>query len=119
MEIIELQNAIAQQLALSVEEAWDSIQFHYENATVDGLNREIFVAVFFNDGIKNQFTPTLEALDLFLTLRNSQPEGQNEEWTWLEFILERTGTYKFDYKYGLPPQIEIAIKYSKTARGAE
>lgn len=112
MEMIELQNTIAQELARSVEPAWDSLHFHYENATVDGLNCEIFTAVFFKDGIKSEFTPTLEALDLCLELRNYRPEGQAEEWTWLDCVLEQTGKYKFDYNYGLPPQIAIAIKYA-------
>ena len=67
MEIIELQNEIIQRLAHSVNQPWDAIHFHYENATVDGLNREIFIAIFFKDGTKSQFTPELEALDLLLT----------------------------------------------------
>ena len=113
MNILELQDKFVVELLRPIKSRWDTIQVHYENMTVDGNNREIYTAMQIVDGERNQFNPTLEALDLLLELKKCKPNGQADEWTWLEFTAENTGKYKFDFMYDLPPHIATALKYSK------
>jgi hypothetical protein len=113
MEMIELQNKFAAMVAGRMKSAWDEIRIHYENAPVAGVPREVFTATFLLNGTKQQLKLPLEAIDLLVELKQNKPQGQSEEWVWLEFFMDKTGKYKFDYKYDNPPLIMEQLKYSK------
>lgn len=113
MEMIDLQNKFATRIANSMKSAWDEIWIHYENAIVEGEAREVFSASFVSNGVKNSFNLPLDAVDILVDLKRCKPENQADEWLWLEFFIDKTGKYKFDYKYEDPPLIMREIKYSK------
>lgn len=113
MEMIELQNQFAARVAGAVKSAWDEIRIHYENAPVEGVTREVFTASFLLNGTHQELKLPLEAIDLLVELKQHKPQGQAEEWVWLEFFMDRTGKYKFDYRYENPPLILEQVKYSK------
>ncbi len=112
MRMIELQDKFAQGVVDSVRESWDEIRIHYENAVVDGMNHEIYTAAYFLQGVRvGDLDLDLELLDTLVELKGSKPEGQDQEWTWLEFVVNReAGKYRFDYKYDTPP---IALEHAK------
>lgn len=112
MRMIELQDKFVEEIVRSIKVRWDSIHVHYENMTVDGNNREIHTAFYFADGVKHQFSPALDAIDVLLELNDCQPEGQADKWTWVEFVMDRLGKYGFDYKYDMPPHIATVLRYS-------
>jgi len=113
MEMIELQNQFAARVARSAKSAWDEIRIHYENAPVEGVPREVYTSTFVHNGARQELKLPLEAIDLLVQLKQSKPQGQAEEWVWLEFFMDKTGKYKFDYKYDNPPLIMEQLKYSK------
>jgi hypothetical protein len=113
MEMLELQNKFAAMVAGRMKSAWDEIRVHYENAPVGNVAREVFTATFMLNGAKQQLKLPLEAIDLLVQLKQSKPQGQTEEWGWLEFFLDKTGKYKFDFKYDDPPLLMEQLKYSK------
>ena len=111
MNMFQLQEKFAYELGSTMEVDWDAVKVHYENMTVDGENHQMFVAIYFSRGIREQFDLTLEALDILEQLHNTQPTGQDEKWTWFDFEMNSAGKYDFFYKYGMPPQ--IAAVYGK------
>ena len=111
MSMIELQDKFAIELASSIDARWDSIQVHYENMVVNEHRHQIFTAFYLAGRAENEFTLSLECLDLLRDLNKQQPENQVEKWTWFEFVMDNTGMYKFDYKYGIPPHVATRIKY--------
>lgn len=113
MEMIELQNRFAARLTGSVKQPWDEIRVHYENAEIGGLHRVVFTSVLLVHGARQDLNLQLEALDLLEELKQCKPQGQADEWVWLEFIIDKTGKYKFEYKYDNPPLIMEQIKYSQ------
>jgi hypothetical protein len=112
MEMIELQDKFAVRMAGSVKTAWDEIRVHYENAEIHGAQRAVFSAWSMLNGVKHSLTLPLEAMDLLAKLKQSRPEGQSENWVWLEFFMDNSGRYRFDYKYDAPPLISEQLKYS-------
>jgi hypothetical protein len=115
MDMIALQNQFAQEVVQPISGAWDTVHVHYENASVEGTGREIYTAYFLAGGVKHEFDPSLDAIDVLAELQRHPPSGQKEKWTWLEFDMDNTGKYKFDYKYGVPPHTATAVKYSQPA----
>jgi len=113
MEMINLQDKFALRVAGLVNIQWDEIRIHYENAEIDGVAREVFTSFFVINGSKQELKLPLDVLDLLEDLKKHKPQGQSQEWTWLEFHISNTGKYKFEYKYGMPPLIAEQIKYSK------
>ena len=111
MNMFQLQEKFAYELGSTMEVEWDVVKVHYENMTVDGENHQMFVAIYFSRGVREQFDLTLEALDILEQLHNTQPTGQDEKWTWFDFEMNSAGKYDFFYKYGMPPQ--IAAVYGK------
>jgi hypothetical protein len=107
--VIELQLKFIQLILNSIKTSWDSISIHFEYFDLDGENYEKYVANIFHDGRKQQFHPGLDALDVLIELNKAPPEGQSERWSWVEFVIDKTGKYKFDYKYGLPPLVAEEI----------
>lgn len=91
----------------------DEIRIHYENAPVAGVTREVFTASFLFNGTKQELKLSLEAIDLLVELKKNKPQGQAEEWLWVEFFMDKTGKYKFDYMYDDPPLIREQVKYAK------
>lgn len=111
--MIDLQDKFAARVAGLVKSPWDEIQVHYENAEMAGVPREVFTASLLLNGAKQSIKLPLDVLDLLLKLKQLKPHGQSEGWVWLEFFIDKTGQYKFDYKYGNPPLIMEQVKYSK------
>jgi hypothetical protein len=112
MDAIDLQNKFAVCIANSVKAPWDEIRIHYENAEIEGVAREIFSAYMIIEGTKREVEPPLEALDILIEMQQHKPQDQLESWLWVEFLMDKTGKYRFDYKYDTPPLIMDQIKYS-------
>jgi len=65
MNLIEHQNQFACGLGSSVEVDCGLVKAHYENMTVDAGHHQMFVAIYFSRGIREQFDLTPEAFDIF------------------------------------------------------
>lgn len=113
MELIDLQDMFASRVAGSVKSPWDEIRVHYEHAAADGVPREVFTAYLLLNGAKQRLHLPLEALDLLVKMKRLKPDGQSQTWLWLEFTIDKTGKYKFDYQYDKPPLITEQLKYSE------
>lgn len=111
MNMLELQDKFAYELGSSMEVEWDVVKVHYENMTLDGESHELFVAIYFSKGVREQFDITPEGLDILEMLHRAQPAEQAEKWTWFDFEMNSSGKYNFSYQYGMPPQ--IAALYGK------
>lgn len=104
--MIELQDEFAQGVVDTVQASWDEIRIHYENAVVKGHRHVMHTAGYFHQGVRRDLKLPLELLDVLRALKACKPEGQAEEWTWLEFVVSSaTGKYNFDYNYGPPPKL--------------
>ena len=111
--MIQLQNAFVVILAQLLTASWDIVNVRYENYQVARNDRrEIFQAAYERGGDRIAIRLPLEALDILKELEEQRPEGQEESWTWLEFFMDSSGTYRFEYKYGVPPSIVEQLKYS-------
>jgi hypothetical protein len=51
-------------------------------------------------------------LDLLVELQQHPPQCQADKWTWLEFTLDNSGRYAFNYQYGTPPLTAKSLKYA-------
>ena len=105
MKMVDLRNEFATRVASSVKLPWDEIRIHYENAVLYGEPREVYRASFRSTGAEHDLELSLEALDILLELKRCKPQNQEDEWVWFEFFIDKTGKYKFDYKYSDPPLI--------------
>ena len=55
------------------------------------MPKEVFSASLLLNGTKHNLKLPLEALDLLVKLKQHKPQGQSEEWVWLEFFIDKTG----------------------------
>ena len=117
MEMVDLQDEFAVLVARSVTSPWDEIRVHYENAEIGGVPREVFSASVLVNGaeqpLKRPLTLPLGALDLLAKLQQQKPRGQSQKWVWAEFSIDKTGKYRFDYKYDDPPLIMEQLKHER------
>jgi hypothetical protein len=112
-KILALQEAFIAALIKEVPDAWDRIEVHYEHFEWQGQTLEKYISNLILGGQASELPLSLEMLDLLVELQAHPPEGQFEKWTWLEFELDATGRYKFDYKYGTPPLAAKSMKYAQ------
>ncbi len=113
MEVFALQDKFATRMASLVESPWDEICVHYENAEIDGISREIFTSSVLIDGAKRELRIPLDAIDTLAQLQQQPPQGQKDKWVWLDFVVDKHGKYKFDFKYENPPLIMKQARYSR------
>jgi hypothetical protein len=112
LRMIELQNEIVAEIAGCVVGDWDELLVHYENYVFKKSLYEIHASVSVLNGIRSDLKLSVEAIFLLGDLKGHRPVGQDEEWTWLELAVERSGKYKFHYKYGVPPLVEKTLKFA-------
>jgi hypothetical protein len=110
--VLALQEAFIAALLKEVPDAWDRIEIHYEHFEWQGRTLEKYISRSTRGGQAQELPLSLEMLDLLVELQQHAPEGQAEKWTWLEFTLDPSGHYKFDYRYGMPPLAAKSVKYA-------
>ena len=103
MDMLNVQEKFVLEMLKGVSQPWDSIKIHYENCEVNGEVLEIDTARVLSSDGEHDFDLSLDAINCLVELKSYLPQGQSEPWTWVEFFIDKTGRYKFDYKYGLPP----------------
>ena len=111
--MIELQEKFIGVLLNAVPSDWKSIQIHYEYFSIDGMRFEKYVAKADSEWRTIEFDPPLDAIDVLVELNAMLPQGQSEKWTWLEFSMDRSGEYKFDYNYGTPPMVAKELSHAR------
>ena len=114
MSRIELQEKFIRALLAPVPSDWKSIHVHYEYFILDGMRFEKYVAKANSERGTVEFDPSLDAIDVLIELNAVPPQGQSEKWTWLEFSIDRSGKYKFDYKYGTPPMVAAELSHARS-----
>lgn len=112
MNMLELQEKFIGIVVKGAPATWDRIEIHYENYDQDGEKIVKTISKAIAGQGSDRLRLPLEGLRLLDELKTQIPAGQSEPWTWLEFSLDRQGKYKFDYKYGVPPLVAEALKYS-------
>ncbi|WP_046972045.1 hypothetical protein [Dyella japonica] len=110
MDMIELQAAFVRKVIQALKAPWQAVSIHYENYPLNGRRHEVFTSTFEGDGVKEEFRLSLEAIDVLAELQKQKPESQ-EEWTWVEFSMDHSGKYCFEYKYGVPPFVAEQLRY--------
>lgn len=113
MDMLQRQEQFISELIESLPEHWERIEVHYERYAWGGEISEIYIANSFMGEQMTDLDLTLEALDELVALQAHPPEGQSEPWTWLDFTLDGTGRYHFDYQYGVPPRVAREIAAQK------
>jgi len=87
----------------AVDEDWDRIDLRYACVDAGGESVPTYLAQAVRGGNAEQVHLSADALDALEALQRSRPAGQAEHWTWLEFSIDATGSFRFDYKYGASP----------------
>lgn len=103
MDMLKLQEQFIGELLNAVTEPWDRITVHYERYQWSGDSSEMYMAHRHLGPEQSDIDLPLEALDALIALQEHPPQGQSEPWTWVEFTIDQTGQYHFDYRYGVPP----------------
>lgn len=107
----ELSELFARTIASEMRSEWDSVEINYEHFPWRDMCFEQLVSVYFRGGERLQFTPSLDAVDLLVALKQALPPGA-EPWTHLLFRMSSDGQFKFDFKYGVPPLAAESIRYA-------
>ncbi|HET7457401.1 MAG TPA: hypothetical protein VFJ74_07085, partial [Gemmatimonadaceae bacterium] len=88
---------------------WDRVEIHYEFYVYEGTDLESSTSVSFLGDAWTDLDLSFDALHLMRAMRNAKPEGQAEHWTSMDFRLDSTGKFSFDYGYGIPPMAARTI----------
>jgi len=112
MNTLELQQAFITALLKEAPAAWDRIEIHYEHFEWQGKTFEKYISNTIRSGQATELPLSLEMLDLLVELQRHPPQGQADKWTWLEFTLDNSGRYAFNYQYGTPPLTAKSLKYA-------
>jgi hypothetical protein len=112
MLMLQLQEKFIAELTKSAGEEWDRIDIHYEYFPWQGTVIENYTSKVTSGEAARQLPLSFDVLEVVLALNECKPEGQTEKWTWFEFTMESDGSYKFEYKYGMPPLAADEIKYA-------
>ena len=115
MEISELQQQVVVEICQIMTTAWDAIELHYEDGIVDGHQRTVYKAFYFEGGVKVQFGLSGKCHQLLFELGDRKVENCAEGWTWFDLRVDNTGKYGFDFGYDTPRllkrEIELFEKY--------
>jgi hypothetical protein len=103
MDMLQRQEQFIGALLEPISEPWERIEVHYENFTWADGSSEKYVATRYVGDEPADLDLSLEAIEALEALQEQPPEGQDEPWTWLTFVIDDTGAYHFDYRYGVPP----------------
>jgi hypothetical protein len=109
MTPVELQEKFIDEVLRCVRVDWDRIEVHYEYYVWKGNVLQQFTAQSFQGTAATDIDLSFAAANLMQEMRDSKPEGQAEHWTSMDFKLDGTGKFKFDYGYGLPPMAARTI----------
>ena len=110
MDMLQLQEQFINEVVEGIERPWTSLHVHYEHYRWSGGTSEKYTASLKDGEDEDDLDLTLEAIDCLLEMQKQIPAGQAEPWTWLEFSLDETGRYSFDFKYGVPPMTEASLR---------
>jgi hypothetical protein len=105
MTIKKLQEKLVFNLCAVMTSEWTVIELHYENSMVDGDQRVVYKAFYFQGDEKIQFGVSAECHDCLYEMSDRQPDGV-ERWTWFELTIKNSGEYRCTFHYGTPPLLE-------------
>lgn len=103
MELLELHKNFVDELLQCINGDWDKIELQFEYFPWKGDYFESFIAKYYDNAVKHQFSLSLEASDILLEIHKKMGEEGKDEWTWLKFTLDNTGKYNFEFFYDMPP----------------
>jgi hypothetical protein len=112
MNTLALQEAFIAVLLKEAPATWERIEIHYEHFEWQGKTFEKYISNTIRSGQATDLPLSLEMLDLLVELQQHPPQGQADKWTWLEFTLDDSGHYAFNYQYGTPPLTAKSLKYA-------
>ncbi|WP_316156846.1 hypothetical protein [Cupriavidus sp. BIC8F] len=109
--VLRLQDCIVERIASELPQVWASYKLHYEHSVWQGETFEKYVSVCHAADGKVDYSPSLEVLDLLLELQKAAAGG-GEAWTHLTCEFDRSGKYKFEFLYGMPPLTAKAVGFA-------
>jgi len=116
--LLELQQEFIREVLRCVQvEEWDRIEIHYEFYVWEGVDLEQSTSNSFVGDVRTDLDLSFDAIELAFAMRNAKPDGQAEHWTSMDFRIDSTGKFSFDYGYGLPPMAARTIAAQPPARG--
>jgi len=101
--VFSLQENVINELIINTPKEWDRILLNFEYFLWDGDYIEKYQGFAFNSEEKEQIDPTLETFDELIVLNKEMAKLNPEPWTHCEILLNSSGKYEFNYKYGIPP----------------
>lgn len=110
LQALELQKSLAQEMANTVRDPWERIVVNYEMLTTDE-GREVDYCAFYISATDGDFRETsLRVLpetvdDLFIQLNDLMAKTENSRWGSCDFVIDRSGQYKFNFDYNAPKRI--------------
>ena len=114
--LFELHKNFINELLYDINFEWDKMELHFEYYPYppsynDKGNFEIYVVKFYtgNDS-RSDITLPLEANDALIEIHNEMSKNNKEPWTWVNFTLDNTGKYDFQFNYGVPPHVKERLK---------
>jgi hypothetical protein len=109
MKILEIQKQFVEGLTTSFHGGWDKIEIHYENFVwTEGRSEKYRASRFIGDQV-NDIDLGIELIEILEDLQKESGTNQNQQWNWLEFNIDNSGRYQFNYHYGVPPLIAEEI----------
>ena len=108
----ELYTTFVTEITDSAPSGWDSIELNFEYFRWKGNLFEKYQCFSFSRGNKLQFDPSLEALDELIDIHKAMSNVMPEQWTHCQFIIDSSGKYNFEFKYGMPPLTKEMLKYA-------
>lgn len=107
--LVELQQQFIQEVVRCIQVEWDRLEIHYELYAYDGDNLEQSTSVTMLGDARSDLDLSFDVLELMSAMREAKPGGQAEHWTSMDFRLDSTGEFSFDYGYGIPPMAARTI----------
>ena len=102
MPLVELQQQFIREVVHCIQVEWDRVEIHNEFYVHEGTDLEQSTSVSFLRDAWADLDLSFDVLELIFAMRNAKPEGQTEHWTSMDFRLDSTGKFSFEYGYGIP-----------------
>lgn len=109
MEIQKLQEKLCLLVASELPNSWQSVRIHYEHYPREEETHEMFSCSCLVSECKQDYSPSLSALDLLLEIKSAIESAGHEPWTYLDFTLASDGEYRMEFNYGIPPLVANCI----------
>jgi len=107
--LVELQQQFIQEVVRCIQVEWDRVEIHYEFYVYEEDDLEQSTSVSICGDARTDLDLSFDVVELMFAMRKAKPEGQAEHWTSMDFRLDSTGKFSFDYGYGIPPMAARTI----------